>query len=58
MWRIAGSIILLLLGGLFDMYWIYGTIAERSYWTRAQHLRAAVPGFIPIVAGVGLPVWK
>jgi hypothetical protein len=56
MWRIAGSVILVL-GGLCWMYHIGSTQDDRPYWTDAEHLRAAALGLVPVVVGVG-QCWK
>jgi hypothetical protein len=52
MWRIAGGVILVL-GGLYWIYHIGSTQADRPYWTHAQRLTAAAPGLVSVVVGVG-----
>jgi hypothetical protein len=52
MWRVSGSIILVFVG-LFNVYWACSAIVRWPYGTLAEQLRAAVPGVIAIVVGVG-----
>lgn len=57
MWRITGSVILVL-GGLFLMYFFSRLTAEKPFATNALILRAAAPGFIAIVVGFGQWAWR
>jgi hypothetical protein len=52
MWRIAGSVVLVL-GGLFWMYFSSSIVADKPLATHALILRAAAPGLIAVVVGVG-----
>jgi hypothetical protein len=52
MWRIAGSVVLVV-GGLFWMYFSSSIVAEKPFATHAISLRAAAPGLVAVVVGVG-----
>jgi hypothetical protein len=52
MWRIAESVVLVL-GGLLWMYFFSSIAAEKPFATHAQILRAAAPGLIAVVVGIG-----
>jgi hypothetical protein len=57
MWRIAGSVVLVL-GGLFWMYFSSSIVTDKPLATHALILRAAAPGLIAVVVGVGQLIWK
>lgn len=59
MWRIAGSVVLIL-GGLLCMYYISSALAKgpREAIRLAIIIPAVAPGLIPFVVGVGRLIWK
>jgi hypothetical protein len=52
MWRIAGSVVLVG-GGLCWMYFFSSIVVEKPFATHSQILRAAAPGIIAVIVGVG-----
>jgi hypothetical protein len=52
MWRIVGSVILVI-GGLYWMRYIYDGIAHNPYWTLYDRLTGPAPGLVLIGVSVG-----